>query len=48
MSKRHKISTLKAFICRDAKGKKRFNAMYKKLTVTQRLNENKYSFEKDY
>jgi hypothetical protein len=48
MSKRHKISTLKAFICRDAKGKKRFNAMYKKLTVSQRLKEKNYSFEADY
>jgi hypothetical protein len=42
------ISVLKDFIRRDEKGAKRLKKLYQKQTVTERLNENKFTYEKDY
>ena len=43
-----RVSVLKDFIRRDEKGAERLQRLYKKQTVTERLNENKFSYEKDY
>jgi len=40
-----RVSVLKDFIRRDEKGKERLKRLYKKQTLTDKLNENQYSYE---
>jgi hypothetical protein len=48
MSKKLKISMVKSWICKDAEGKQRLSKLYKNPTVTERLQENQYSYETNY